>query len=261
LPGYSGLPKEVLPTASGLGRAFVLKASDEFLPHSHSHSRQAKSLEQKMLRRKRLLMKFLCCIAFLAVAMGSPANAEGRAINSDQIEQSGIKLPGTDFAVLLEMGKGRPSAPLLTAIETWLSTQFDLPAIQSHPRIELVPVKKIVALRYRGLLPNGGMEAPLNSRSAISSENDTVAVYSDSAQTIYLAQGWTGRTAAELSTLVHEMVHHIQHLAGLKHECPQAREKLAYMAQDRWLNVFGGSLAQDFDLDGLSLLVKTKCFF
>jgi hypothetical protein len=57
------------------------------------------------------------------------------------------------------------------------------------------------------------------------------------------------------------MVHHIQHLAGLKYECPQAHEKLAYMAQDRWLKLFGGSLAQDFDLDGLSLLVKTKCFF
>jgi len=149
---------------------------------------------------------------------------------------------------------------LVTAIGTWLSTQFDLPAVQSHPRIELVPSEKIEALRYRGFLPNGGMEEALNSRSATSSESDTVAVYSDSAQTIYLPQGWTGSTVAEQSILVHEMVHHIQHLAGLKYECPQAREKLAYMAQDRWLNLFGGSLAQDFDLDGFSLLVKTKCF-
>jgi hypothetical protein len=150
---------------------------------------------------------------------------------------------------------------LVTAIGTWLSTQFDLPAVQSPPRIELVPFEEIVALRYRGLLPHGGIGEVLDGRSAISSESDTVAVYSDSAQTIYLPQGWTGSTAAELSILVHEMVHHIQHLAGLKYECPQAREKLAYMAQDRWLNLFGGSLAQDFDLDGLSLLVKTKCFF
>jgi hypothetical protein len=101
----------------------------------------------------------------------------------------------------------------------------------------------------------------VNSHLAISSESDTVAVYSDSAQTIYLLQGWTGSTAAELSILGHEMVHHIQHLAGLKYECPQAREQLAYLAQDRWLNLFGHSLAQDFDLDAFSLLVKTKCFY
>jgi len=209
-----------------------------------------------------VLMKFWCCIAFLTVAIVSTASGQGRAINSDQTEeQAGITIPGTDFAVLLEMGEKRPTATLITAIETWLSTQFDLPAVRSHPRIELVPSEKIGALRYRGLLPNGGMEGALNSRSATSSESDTVAVYSDSAQTIYLPQGWTGSTAAELSILVHEMVHHIQHLAGLKYECPQEREELAYMAQDRWLNLFGRSLAQDFDLDGFSLFVKTKCFF
>jgi len=209
-----------------------------------------------------VLMKFWRCIAFLTVATVSTASGQGRAINSDQTEeQAGIKEPAMDFAVLLEMGEGRPTATLLTAIGTWLATQFDLPAVQSHPRIELVPSEKIAALSYRGLLPNGGMEEALSNRSATSSESDTVAVYADSAQTIYLPQGWTGSTVAELSILVHEMVHHIQHLAGLKYECPQAREKLAYMAQDRWLNLFGGSLAQDFDLDGLSQLVKTKCFF
>jgi len=208
-----------------------------------------------------VLMKFWCCIAVLTVAIVSTASGQGQAINSDQTEQGGIKIPGTDFAVVLAMGERRPTAALLTAIETWLSTQFDLPAVQSHPRIEFVPSEKIAALRYRGLLPNGGMEEALSSRSATSSESDTVAIYSDSAQTIYLPQGWTGNAVADLSILVHEMVHHIQHLAGLKYECPQAREKLAYMAQDRWLNLFGGSLAQDFDLDGISLLVKTKCFF
>src|SRR5437870_5321455 len=114
-----------------------------------------------------VLMKFWCCIAFLTVAIVSTASGQGRAINSDQTEeQAGIKIPGTDFAVLLETGEGRPTAALLTAIGTWLSTQFDLPAVQSHPRIELVPPEKIVALRYRGLLPNGGTDDAPNSRSA-----------------------------------------------------------------------------------------------
>src|SRR5260221_11569978 len=33
--------------------------------------------------------------------------------------------------------------------------------------------------------------------------------------------GGKGRTPAELSILVHEMVHHFQNVLGLKHECPQ----------------------------------------
>ena len=206
-------------------------------------------------------MKFWCWIAFLAVAVVSTASGQERAIVSDQTKQGEIKIPGTDYAVWLEAAKGGPTATLLTAIETWLSSQFDLPAIESHPRIEIVTSEKILALRYRGLLPNGGTERPLSSRSATSSESDTVAVYSDSAHTIYLPEGWTGGTAVELSLLVHEMVHHVQHLAGLKYECPQERERLAYLAQDRWLNLFDHSLAQDFDLDAFSLLVKTNCFY
>jgi hypothetical protein len=57
------------------------------------------------------------------------------------------------------------------------------------------------------------------------------------------------------------MVHHFQNLLGLRYECGQAREELAYRAQDRWLGLFGHDLATDFDLDAFSLLVKTKCFY
>jgi hypothetical protein len=89
--------------------------------------------------------------------------------------------------------------------------------------------------------------------------NDTLAVYIDGAEIIYLIEGWTGRTPADLSVLVHEMVHHFQYKLGLKHECPQDREKLAYAAQDRWLHLFGHSLESDFELDGFSVLVKTHC--
>jgi hypothetical protein len=60
---------------------------------------------------------------------------------------------------------------------------------------------------------------------------------------------------------VHEVVHHVQNVGGLKHACPQEREKLAYMAQERWLGLFGRNLEVDFDLDAFSLLVKTRCLY
>ena len=58
----------------------------------------------------------------------------------------------------------------------------------------------------------------------------------------------TGPAAApaELSILVHEMVHHFQNMLGLKYECPQAREALAYRAQDQWLGLFGRDLGDGF---------------
>ena len=54
-------------------------------------------------------------------------------------------------------------------------------------------------------------------------------------------------------------VHHLQHRAKLKYACPQEREKIAYAAQEQWLNRFDTSLEKEFGIDPLTLLVKTNC--
>ena len=64
-----------------------------------------------------------------------------------------------------------------------------------------------------------------------------------------------------MSVLVHEVVHHLQHVAKLPHACPQEREQLAYRAQERWLRRFDRSLASEFGTDGFTLLVRTNCGF
>ena len=152
------------------------------------------------------------------------------------------------------------SVQQITAMETWVSNQFDLPTMHEHPRIEFAPPAKIASFRFTGLLSDPGAQVEPNNR-APSAQHDTIAIYDDATRTIYLPEGWSGSTPAELSVLVHEMVHHFQNLLGLKHECPQEREKLAYIAQDRWLGLFGHSLADDFALDPFSLFVKTTCFY
>jgi len=153
-----------------------------------------------------------------------------------------------------------PSQALLTEIETWLSTNFDLPAIHEHPTIEFVPAVRLTALRYNVLLPDSWQEIKVNGQVMEASQlPDVVAVYHDTTRTIYLADTWTGATPTELSILVHEMVHHLQNLGGLKYECPGAREKLAYIAQEEWLKRYGLDLQQAFDLDAFTLLVKSIC--
>ncbi len=128
---------------------------------------------------------------------------------------------------------------VLTAIVTWLSFNFALPAIYEHPRIEFVSPGEIQAARH------GASRAE--------------AFYDDGTRTIYLAKGWTGKSPAELSVLVHEVVHHVQNVAGLKYACPEEREKLAYAAQREWLALFGRNLMKEFKLDAMTLLVRTSC--
>ena len=134
---------------------------------------------------------------------------------------------------------------LLTAIVLWLSINFPLPANLNHPGIKFVSAAEMIAQRT-------GVSA-----SEISS--DILALYSNESKTIYLMDGWTGKTPAELSILVHEMVHHLQNVGQLKFACSQEREELAYKAHD-WLHLFGRDLERDFQMDPFSILVKSKYF-
>jgi len=207
-----------------------------------------------------------CCLTLLAIAIGGPADAQPPASGTHSTDQLDVTLSRSDYEeIAVGMAKlpqlaGSSGQALLTAIETWVSSQFDLPAIHEHPRIEFVPPAKIEGLRFNDpLFDPGGGTAP-NDPGASSAEYDTIAVYHDPTRTIYLPEGWTGGTPAELSVLVHGVVHHFQNVLRLKYECPQEREKLAHIAQNRWLALFGNSLESDFHIDAFSLLVKTRCF-
>jgi hypothetical protein len=88
-----------------------------------------------------------------------------------------------------------------------------------------------------------------------------VSVYQDKEKSIVLPLGWKGVTPADISILVHEMVHHLQNSARLHYACPQEREALAYAAQEKWLGLFGRSLHSDFDIDEMTLVVSTRCLY
>ncbi|WP_262047519.1 DUF6647 family protein [Bradyrhizobium sp. Bra78] len=149
----------------------------------------------------------------------------------------------------------------LTAIAIWISANYALPASLNHPRIERVASVEMAGLRTRGLLSALQHETTAlhEQESSFEKRRDVVAFYDDRTRTIYLSDKWTGTTPAELSVLVHEMVHHLQNQAGAAYECPAEREKLAYEAQDKWLHLFGRDLEAEFGINGLALLVSTSC--
>ena len=149
---------------------------------------------------------------------------------------------------------------LLTALITWLSANYGLPAYYNLPAVRFAAPTEISSIRYSAFsLQRSGKTIPTHNSLPTSQRESVVSVYEDTAKTIVLPIGWQGRTPAELSVLVHELVHHIQNLAGLTYACPQEREALAYEAQEKWLGLFGRSLASEFEIDRMTLLVKTKC--
>ena len=141
---------------------------------------------------------------------------------------------------------------LLTAIALWLSINFQLSANLNHPAIKFVSAAEMIEPLKKNKLRTGDVSA-----SEISW--DIVSLYSNESKTIFLLDGWTGKTPAELSILVHEMVHHLQNVGQLKFACPEEREELAYKAQESWLHLFGHDLEHDFQMDPFTILVKSKC--
>ena len=145
---------------------------------------------------------------------------------------------------------------LVTVITLWLAANFGLPADLEPPRIERKLPAEIVAMRYGAFLSAGARGNPSSD-----AEINVVSVYHDATKTIYLPKGWTGSSPEEASILVHELVHHMQNMAGMRYQCAEEREELAYAAQDRWLQAAGQNLESAFGIDGFALLVKTKCLY
>jgi hypothetical protein len=155
-----------------------------------------------------------------------------------------------------------PTAALMSAIVTWLAENFELPASHDHPRVELASPAKLAGVRYRGLAgPPQGLVVVGNEATPLSLGRDLLAVYDRPRRTIYLREGWTGATAAEVSVLVHEMVHHLQNQARIAYPCPAASEKLAYEAQEKWLALSNLSLEREFEVDRFTVMVRASCMY
>jgi hypothetical protein len=194
-----------------------------------------------------------CILAALSVsALASEADHSGLPNIEDAVHA--VILPGTEYTVvpeILTVEAGLNSwDQLQDAIAAWLSFEFDLPRINERAAIAFVPSVRMASIRFR--------DVPSDRRPGT---HEILAVYDTEARTIYLPDGWTGGTPAELSVLVHEMVHHLQNVGGLTYECPEASEKAAYTAQERFLGMFGGDLQTDFQIDGLTVLVRSNCLY
>lgn len=180
------------------------------------------------------------------------SDAACATLGDDQPEEAPMRSPVLRLAALCLAAATPATAaerldppPLTDTIVLWLGANFDLPSAVEAPVLVTVPAAELVTIRYGA----GTTVAP----------GEVVAAYDDARRTIYLSDGWTGRTPAELSVLVHEMVHHLQSATDMRFACPGEREAIAYRAQDAWLGLFGLDLKSTFGIDAATLLVATAC--
>jgi len=133
---------------------------------------------------------------------------------------------------------------LLTLIVTWLSINFGLPVNYNHPEIRYLPAAEIYQVRYGAGHPG---QWPIT------------AIYDTKNDTIFLPQNWSAVSPADVSVLVHEMVHHLQQKTHLGYACGEAREAIAYAAQEKWLVQNGLDLQHEFGFDAFTIKILTTC--
>jgi hypothetical protein len=175
---------------------------------------------------------------------------------------AGLLAIATNGSPLAETSQRRadiPSQHQLAEIVKWISENSDMPAIYESPHVSLVPPAQLAHMRYGVLLNGAGGKENGDHAAQTTNQREVIALYNNATKTIYLADNWSGANAKELSVLVHEMVHHLQNIGKVQYACPEAREKPAYLAQDKWLQRHGLSLEKEFDIDKFTLVMNSVC--
>jgi hypothetical protein len=197
-----------------------------------------------------MFKQFLLAVAIASLTLAG--SSQGHC--QDELE-SGAETP----SIQPRSDATRLAEGLLDQILSWLASNFDLPAIKDRPAIKFASKMKLAMMIAQDRAHFQGLtQAEANDQLR---QRQVVALYDNTSKTIFLPDDWIGTLPVDQSVLVHEMVHHIQNLAELKFECPMAREKLAYLAQDKWLGRFGMSLEREFDVDMFTVLISSACVY
>jgi len=186
------------------------------------------------------------CLIAGAAALVPSLSLEAQA-RDETIER--LRL-GSGFEIVIGEKQPDPGGRLLESLAIWVGAKLGQPVPTSLPKLVSKPADQVTVLRFK------------QYASEIVQQQDRpniVSIYDARENVIYLRDTWSGATAADLSVLVHELVHHFQEAQQTKFECDAAREAKAFELQETWLRLFGRSLEEDFQIDPFTLLVRTSC--
>ena len=185
-------------------------------------------------------------LVVVAALLLAPWTSEAQA-RDETVERMRL---GSGFEIVIGQKQIDPGGRLLEAVAIWVGAKLGEPVPTSLPRIVFKPVGQISALRFKQYA---------SEKMQQQGQQNTISIYDSRDKIIYLPETWNGATAADLSVLVHELVHHFQEMNQTKFNCEAQREAKAYELQEKWLRLFGVSLEEEFQIDPFTLLVRTSC--
>ena len=182
-------------------------------------------------------------LTFINFDEGSTINSEctrgPKAIPEVEFDRRAVSIGPTT----IPKGTSHTPSPQ-SAIMDWTASYLLVSRERELPCIVYASADTIADVRHK------------NAHSKYLGQN--TGAYDDNTNTVYLPEGWRGKTFAEASMLVHQMVYHFQNLAGLKYECSWERESLAYAAQEQWLRLHETNLWESFGIDRTIFLLSSE---
>jgi hypothetical protein len=142
---------------------------------------------------------------------------------------------------------GSPSPELMRALMAWAAPRLGLPAPEALPKVVLKSRCELQAIAFAG----GG---------ACAEDADGVQAIYDSG-VVWLRDDWRADDLNDVSSLLHELVHHMQHHAGVTPvPCKaQALERPAYAVQFAFLEAAGVDPYETIGINDLMLVFVTHC--
>jgi hypothetical protein len=151
---------------------------------------------------------------------------------------------------------------LIIAFIAWIVAHTGL-ATPEPPVIVFVPPHQM-ARTYYGVVSGQGEQHQMARGDQDATDSDEArglqAFYDRANATIYLPETWRPTDLRDQSTLVHELVHHVQNANHVAAPCAAALERQAYQLQVLWLRQQG--VAAPYALlgtDEFSVLVFSMC--
>lgn len=138
---------------------------------------------------------------------------------------------------------------LMTALMAWAAVYTGLPIPVSTPNVVLVDRCDIPRMFF-------------NDPSFPCSESMIEALYEFETQTIYLPNTWSPVDFRDVSVLLHELVHHMQGMAGVRDATQCAArdiEKPAYDAQIAFIEAAGAPGFETIGINPLAYMMLTHC--
>jgi hypothetical protein len=171
-----------------------------------------------------------------------------------QTVQQRLQAKGT--ASTVNPGERRSATATAQVILDWLVANSELPVTRVAPHIELVSPYAIAALRY-GQRP--GAVVFEDHKSDLPAQYHLMSLYHEATRTIFLTDSWTGSSAAETSILVRELVRYIQDYEQIGYPCAQSRDRVALVAQQKWLALSETNLQTEFGMTPDLFTQSTEC--